>query len=159
MPFCAACGKHNDERASFCQGCGAALKPGPDATSAAAKRYGGFWIRVVAWLIDTIVLSFATGIIVAVSFGGAWPIVLVSQWLYEAFMTSSEWQATIGKRVFNLAVTGLNGERISFARATGRYFAKWISTLLLGIGFVMAAFTERKQGLHDMIAETLVVNR
>jgi len=56
-------------------------------------------------------------------------------------------------------VVDLNGSRMSFARATGRHFAKYISAFLLGIGFIMAAFTEKKQALHDMIAETLVIKR
>lgn len=80
-------------------------------------------------------------------------------WIYESWMLSSEWQATVGKRVLGMVVTGLDGSRISFARATGRHFAKYISTLILFIGFIMAAFTAKKQALHDMIAETLVVNR
>jgi uncharacterized RDD family membrane protein YckC len=74
-------------------------------------------------------------------------------------MLSSEWQATVGKRAMSIAVTGMDGGRISFARATGRHFAKWISACLLGVGFIMAAFTAKKQALHDLIAETLVVNR
>ena len=56
-----------------------------------------------------------------------------------------------------MKVTDLAGNRISFLRATGRYFAKIISALILFIGFIMVAFTEKKQGLHDMIAGTLVV--
>jgi uncharacterized RDD family membrane protein YckC len=58
-----------------------------------------------------------------------------------------------------MVVTGLDGRRISFARATARHFAKYISTLILFIGFIMAAFTAKKQALHDLIAETVVVNR
>jgi uncharacterized RDD family membrane protein YckC len=56
-------------------------------------------------------------------------------------------------------VTGLDGQRISFLRATGRYLAKFLSALILFIGFIMAAFTARKQALHDMIAGTLVLSR
>jgi uncharacterized RDD family membrane protein YckC len=74
-------------------------------------------------------------------------------------MMSSEWQATVGKRVMSIVVTDIEGKRITFARATGRHFAKYISAALLGIGFIIAAFTARKQALHDMIAETLVVKR
>ena len=74
-------------------------------------------------------------------------------------MLSSEKQATVGKMVLGIVVTDINGGPISFARATGRHFAKWLSALILGIGFLMAAFTEKKQALHDMIADTLVVNR
>jgi uncharacterized RDD family membrane protein YckC len=73
-------------------------------------------------------------------------------------MLSSEWQATVGKRAMSIVVTGVDGSRISFARATGRHFAKYISACILGIGFIMAAFTARKQALHDLIAETLVIN-
>jgi uncharacterized RDD family membrane protein YckC len=78
-------------------------------------------------------------------------------WIYEAWMTSSDRQATVGKMAVGLKVTDLNGQRISFARATGRHFAKILSAMVLFIGYIMAAFTERKQGLHDILAGTLVV--
>lgn len=77
-------------------------------------------------------------------------------WLYESWMESSSRQATLGKMIFNMKVTDLNGNRISFARASGRHFAKYLSGLILGIGYIMAGFTDRKQALHDMIAGTLV---
>jgi len=83
-------------------------------------------------------------------------VVIFGSWLYEAFMLSSPYQATLGKMIFGMKVTDLNGNRISFARATGRHFAKWLSTLILWIGFIMVGFTDRKQGLHDMLAGTLV---
>ena len=63
----------------------------------------------------------------------------------------------MGKKVLGLRVTDLNGSRISFAKATGRHFGKILSGLILGIGFIMIAFTEQKQGLHDMLAGTLVL--
>jgi len=56
----------------------------------------------------------------------------------------------------SMKVTDLQGNRISFARATGRHFAKYISAMILLIGYIMAGFTERKQALHDMITGTLV---
>ncbi|QIG54977.1 RDD family protein [Altererythrobacter sp. BO-6] len=65
-------------------------------------------------------------------------------------------QGTPGKRALGLIVTDLDGGRISPMRAVGRYFAKILSTIILFIGFIMIGFTERKQGLHDMIAGTLV---
>jgi uncharacterized RDD family membrane protein YckC len=74
-------------------------------------------------------------------------------------MISSEWQATVGKRAMSIVVTGIDGGRISFGRATGRHFAKYVSAFIIGIGFIMAAFTAKKQALHDMMAETLVINR
>jgi uncharacterized RDD family membrane protein YckC len=80
-------------------------------------------------------------------------------WLYWALLESSRWQATLGKKMLGLQVTDLEGRRISFARATGRYFGKVISTLLLLVGFAMAGFTEKKQALHDMIASCLVLKK
>ena len=89
--------------------------------------------------------------------GFAWFAAFFLPWIYEAVMLSSEKQATLGKMVVGIRDYSLAGRRITFARASGRHFAKWISALLLGIGFLMAAFTEKKQALHDMMAETLVV--
>jgi uncharacterized RDD family membrane protein YckC len=79
--------------------------------------------------------------------------------LYYALLESSTWQGTLGKRALGLEVTDLEGRRISFGRATGRFFAKIISALILWIGFIMAGFTEKKQALHDMIAGTLVIRK
>lgn len=146
----------------YCQSCGNPLqaKPAAPPQSAAGGNYAGFWMRFGAVIIDAIVVSTGIALISAVSFGAATvPAVFGGAWIYEAWMLSSEWQATLGKRALGIIVTGLDGGRISFARATGRHFAKWISALLLFIGYIMAAFTERKQALHDMMAETLVVNK
>ena len=89
--------------------------------------------------------------------GGVLALVTVgASWLYEALMESSAYQATLGKMILGMKVTDLYGNRISFARATGRLFAKIVSAMILGIGFIMVGFTERKQGLHDMMAGTLV---
>jgi len=110
-------------------------------------------------LIDTIIVSVATGILTAITFGAGVILFFFGPWIYEAWMMSSEWQATVGKRALGIKVTGLDGGRISFARATGRHFAKYISICLLFGGYIMAAFTAKKQALHDMIAETLVVNQ
>ena len=82
---------------------------------------------------------------------------IMLNWLYFAFMESSSKQGTIGKVALGITVTDLNGNRISFARATGRYFGKILSSLILCIGYIMAGFTPKKQALHDMIAGTLVV--
>jgi uncharacterized RDD family membrane protein YckC len=92
------------------------------------------------------------GILVGVS--------VLGQWLYYAYLESGEKQATWGKQILSLYVTDLAGNRISFGRASGRFFAKIISGLIpLGIGYIMAGFTERKQALHDMIASCLVLRR
>jgi uncharacterized RDD family membrane protein YckC len=156
--LCANCGKQVDENAMYCQVCGAAMRT-QTAPPAAVANYAGFWQRFVAVFIDAIIISAATGTAVVVTFGHGLAFGFLAPWLYEAFMTSSEWQATVGKRVMSIVVTDLEGGRISLARATGRHFAKYLSAFLLGIGFVMAAFTSKKQALHDIIAETIVIKR
>ena len=85
---------------------------------------------------------------------------VIIQWLYFAGMESSARQATFGKSVMSLRVTNSEGRRISFGHATGRFFAKIVSGMVpLAIGYIMAAFTERKQALHDFIAGTLVLRK
>jgi uncharacterized RDD family membrane protein YckC len=164
--FCPNCGKQNDENAKFCQTCGGGLQPKAAAAAAVAVpiavssgAYAGFWERFLAFVIDLLIIALASGTVAAGTLGVGVVLSFFAPWLYEAFMLSSEWQATVGKRAMSIVVTGLDGGRISFARATGRHFAKYISAFLLCIGFIMAAFTARKQALHDMIAETLVVHR
>ena len=138
------------------------------------QPYGGFWVRVLAYIIDSIILQFATSILsgigmaLAIALGGAsetaavgalgsfYGLAFVANWLYFALMESSRWQGTVGKQALKLIVTDADGGRIGFGRATGRYFAKFLSTMIFLIGFFMVGWTERKQGLHDLIAGTLV---
>lgn len=142
------------------------------------QSYAGFWIRFAAYLIDTILLSFVLlplgfvlGFVIALGFDGqehepAFALVtllirlvsVVTGWLYFAWLESSSWQATVGKKVCGLRVTDLNGQRISFGKASGRYFGKILSGIILFIGFVMIAFSDKKQGLHDQLAGTLVLS-
>jgi uncharacterized RDD family membrane protein YckC len=77
-------------------------------------------------------------------------------WMYFAGMESSPLRATVGKWILGIYVTDSNGNRISFTKATGRFFGKMVSGALFGIGYIMAGVTERKQGLHDMMADCLV---
>jgi uncharacterized RDD family membrane protein YckC len=148
------------------------------ATTVVGVGYGGFWIRVLAAIIDAIILRVVVSPIhmifgglgfagalsgmshplgLALVGGGISFIVLIfGSWLYEALMESSSYQATLGKMIFGTKVTDLNGNRISFERATGRHFAKWLSAMIFFIGFIMVAFSDRKQGLHDLLAGTLV---
>ncbi len=155
MPFCPTCGRPADQAALYCQSCGAGIRPEPVTEN--IGNYAGFWKRVGAWAIDAVVLSIVLSFLLSAS-GRIFPGLFIP-WLYEAWLHSSEWQATLGKRALNIVVTGVNGGRISFARATGRHFAKWISAGTFLVGFIMAAFTARKQALHDLIAGTIVVNR
>jgi uncharacterized RDD family membrane protein YckC len=90
---------------------------------------------------------------------GAWAADMVMRWLYYAFFEASEFQATPGKMALGLIVTDEEGVRIGFGRATGRYFGKILSGLILYIGFMMAGWTQKKQALHDILAKTLVVRK
>ena len=126
-------------------------------------NYGGFWIRFVAYVIDSAIVTIA---FVAIMFllgmmglelAGAQFIFAVLGILYWALMQSSKRQATLGKALCGLKVGGPNGERISVARALGREAAKIISSLTFLIGYVIAAFTRNKQALHDFVATTYVV--
>lgn len=156
--FCPKCGQPNEEIARYCQTCGADLS-GTKTLAIEKPTYAGFWKRVAAILIDSCVISLATALVTAGTMGFGWFAIFVLPWIYEAVMLSSEHQATFGKMALGIVVTDTAGGRLTFGRATGRHFAKWVSALILGIGFLMAAFTEKKQALHDLIAETLVVNK
>jgi uncharacterized RDD family membrane protein YckC len=174
--FCPQCGA--DLRASQSGVLPAAAAYYAPAYLAGGKIYGGFWIRFLAIVIDWVVVNaivFPVLLILGATLGVAGSLTqmpnpgiaivqattffgftTVVNWLYEALMWSSSRQATLGKLALGLRVTDLAGQRISFARATGRHFAKIISGMILAIGYIMAAFTDRHQALHDMIAGTLV---
>ena len=88
---------------------------------------------------------------------GLYLSVFLITWFYYALLESGPRQATIGKMVLRLKVTDINGNRMSFARASLRYFSKIISSAILMIGYIMAGFTPKRQALHDIIANTYVV--
>ncbi len=143
--------------------------------------YAGFWKRAAAYLIDGTVVGIAgaiVGVIIGGIIGAAFRIgggpesagliaiqavvqvvSLVLTACYYAYFHSSSNQATLGKMAIGIKVVNNDGEPISFMRGFGRYFALLLSCLTLGIGLLMAAFTERKRTLHDMISGTLVVDR
>jgi uncharacterized RDD family membrane protein YckC len=186
--YCPNCGFQTDDGARFCQKCGrelaglgggAVLAPAAGyaapAAAYAASGYGGFWIRVLAAILDSIVLGviftpvafmFAVPMMSGDFHSGmpfmsftAWPLWFGLKLVYYAAMESSSHQATLGKLICGLRVTDINGRRLSFPHAAGRYLAKILSSITLGIGYLMAGFTARKQGLHDIVAGTLVVKR
>jgi uncharacterized RDD family membrane protein YckC len=143
--------------------------------------YAGFWRRLGASLIDGMIIWIG-GIIMGIILGSLIGLFLgirgtdmaiikkvavtnvyiigtVLHWLYYALLESSSRQATLGKMAIGIIVTDYDGGRISFGRASGRYWGKMVSALILMIGFIMAGFTERKQGLHDIMAGCLVLNK
>ena len=136
-------------------------------------KYGDFWNRFAAFFIDAII-AFMVGHILDRVLGGFYGaaggtsedrfvlsvgLPLHFAWLYYAIMESSAKQATLGKIAMGLVVTDERDNRLTFGRATARYFAKWLSVMILMIGYIIAAFTEKKQALHDMIAGTIVYQR
>jgi uncharacterized RDD family membrane protein YckC/Tfp pilus assembly protein PilE len=160
--------------------------PAPLPTQLAPPQDAGFWLRFVARLIDQTIIGLASLPVLAIAVGttfgaiqrgarsGApepwllvpWLIVswallalalVVGQWLYYALQERSRHQATPGKRLLGLAVTDEALRPITFGRATGRHFGKLLSGLIFDVGFLMAAFTARKQALHDLLAGTRVV--
>jgi uncharacterized RDD family membrane protein YckC len=132
-----------------------------------APKYAEFWLRFVAAWIDAIILrivqSLLVGAYAALSLSKSGflglGIAILTSWLYYAFSESSSEQATLGKQALGIFVTDLDGNRISFGKATGRYFGKWLSTITFLLGYVMAAFTEKHQALHDLLAGTLVIRK
>ena len=184
--YCSQCGTALPDNAVFCSACGHATSPAAPPTFSPAIQtefaYAGFWLRVMAYLIDAIILGFAFGVFVFVPLmrgfvyvnGMSFPDVMramgprigmarlvsfVGGWLYYALLESSRWQATLGKQLLGLEVVDLKGRRVSFARASGRYFGMIVSALIFCIGFLMAGFTQKKQALHDMMAGCLVIKK
>jgi uncharacterized RDD family membrane protein YckC len=202
--FCPNCGaKLQFAEAEICPGCGVRIKPPPPSPG---EIYAGFWTRVFAYAIDTLILAVPGAAIFlfitmnAVSdamdaFSGvmaplsgdmispqsfqtdytsllgpllgtfflsmveAGAIVLAMRWIYFAYLESSPRQATFGKAALGLMVIDGGGNRLSFARATGRWLGKLISWATFGLGFSIIGFTGKRQGLHDLIADTSVVHR
>lgn len=151
-------------------------------------QYAGFWWRFLAYLIDSIIISFVVWIFLLPILGifgvSIWSLqrsgmdienspalvgslvmaylAIISMstiltWLYFAIMESSKVQGTVGKMALKIKVIDYDGNRVSFARATGRYFGKILSSLVLMIGYIMAGFTEKKQALHDILARCYVI--
>ncbi|MBL8675584.1 MAG: RDD family protein [Rhodospirillales bacterium] len=151
-----------------------------------AARYGGFWRRLIALVVDNFIVAILVGLALE-AFGRSLlapglslddpakraetlaylgrntPIALLTVWLYEALMLSFGPQATVGKWLVGLKVVGVDGARLSFGRATLRLLVKAVGHALLGIGSAISAlmllFSYRKRAIHDRIAGTLVVRR
>ena len=126
--------------------------------ASASTNYAGFWIRLVAYIIDAIVLlipNYAIGMVVPMMTANLFSIIVGA--VYVIYFLSSEMMATPGKMAVGLIVTDGDGNRISAGTAATRWIGYIISAIVLGIGFFMIGFTEKKEGLHDKIAGTLVV--
>ena len=186
----------------FCQWCGADIVSTPLTPIATSEEedvegpdvgvYAGLGRRIVAFIVDIILILVLDAVAVAVlglfrglqnlyfflvqqapveslttegtsaalfgSIVAAYGmVIIVIPWLYYAGFESSRSQATPGKLLMRIVVTDLEGNKPSFARVTLRHFAKFISTLIIFIGFLMIGLTKKRQGLHDSIAGCLVL--
>jgi len=171
---------------------GGAVVAGGAVAGGDTGRYAGFWLRFVAAIIDGLILGVPFGFVVVMIVMSALPglmqmqnqqspnpvaivmlilpriffiIVLaaVASWLYFALCESSQWQATLGKKALGLYVTDLGGSRVTFGRASGRFWGgrglsmvPYLGGLYYLVDCIMAGVTEKKQALHDMIAGCLV---
>jgi len=152
------------------------------ATAADAARpihFAGFWIRVVAYIVDQVVIVvifMAVSVVIGVVFGLALAargrpapeattvliglvyvaeiVILVA---YQMIFLSSRWQATPGKRLCGICVIRTDGRKIGPGLALGRYLCWWLSAIILYVGLIMVAFTKQKKGLHDIMCNTRVI--
>lgn len=148
------------------------VEPGKKDIISEETQFGGFWRRFAAVIIDFFAMVipillvstllrasifFVTDINLSLLNFIESIVTIFMWWLYYSFFHSSSWQATLGKRALGLKVVDLDGNRLSFVRASGRFFAKYLSALTFCIGYMMAGWTRRKRCLHDMIAKTYVI--
>jgi len=191
---CPRCQERNEISSTYCYSCGLPLDNATPQQSFANMlpafalgRPGGFWIRLLAYVIDSILL--------VIVFSIAWPLIsgesIVAYWFppeaadaalfsFEFWVASDSpfadlfswildtlyftgtiaiWATTAGKKPFGLYVVRSDGSKIGFGRALARNFAYYVSFFTLGVGFIMIAFRSDKRGLHDLICDTVVIRR
>ena len=171
--LCSGCRTANQPEFSYCYRCGLQLSQQLFPDVEVGGNPAGFWIRLIAFLVDYILLSVA-GILITAIFididadpalselfweASGWTTVIVTAFVSAAYYTITVglWGQTLGKSIFGLKITRTNGSRISYVRAFVRYWAYMVSFVPLGIGFVAIALSSQKRGWHDLICDTRVV--
>jgi uncharacterized RDD family membrane protein YckC len=176
MKPCPFCGKELTEYAVKCRYCGKFLKSEEELKKEEKfytnvednePDYAGFLSRVLAVSVDCLIMSAVLTIpfivlVIVLTVLGAWPelmsiLIVLMVWIYYAVMESSPRQATFGKSFAGIKVTDVYGQRISFGRASGRFWGKMLSTIPFYLGYVLIFFTPRRQCLHDMISGCVIV--
>ena len=130
-------------------------------------EYPSPWRRLTAWLIEfviVVVLLFSGIVVGSILANGSlffgFVVGLSALWLYFAGFESSPQQSTLSGRFLGTKVTGIQGEPLTFTRATSRHFAMYLSALTpIAIGYLMAFWTKRRQTLHDYLTSTVVVRK
>ena len=171
---CQSCQANNPPSSRYCYVCGTNLTH-PDSRhseplsapqeihQSMGTRYGGFWVRLVGELIDT-------GILLIPGIPISLVALLMGDWFMDIYLNTligtiyfisfwALWGATPGKRLLGLHIERPDGSRMGPGRAVARYFASWLSLLLLGAGYIMIGLREDKRGLHDLICDTVVIHQ
>jgi uncharacterized RDD family membrane protein YckC len=175
--YCPKCGDEYREGFTICADCGEALVIESPLIEKLNDVYAGFFKRFLALFIDLAIWSVISFTIIYILIIKVYvniidldygPVVvwfssllveLIPFWLYNALLESSKYQGSLGKCALKIIVVDLEGNRITFKQSTKRFFSKLLSLFAFYIGFVMVIFTKKKQGLHDIIANTLVVKK
>ncbi len=171
--ICSGCQTANNATAKYCYRCGLLLPMETEQEAAVTEALAGFWIRLAAYIIDSIALYAVDYLInlglhlsVDPTQGLAvfddpklWISQAISFVLYATYFTfcTGKWGQTLGKRATGVKVVRTDGSSVSYLRSLARYLASILSGLTLGIGYLMIAFSANKRGLHDLICGTKVI--
>ncbi len=190
--ICQGCKAPNSPTSQYCYKCGLKLSEQIAVSGVFTGKYGGFWMRLAAYLIDGVIIGIANFIVMAIIASAVFGSVagyldklmsysspdyqfigtmlgsfllfyglscLASMVINAAYYTIAigKWGKTIGKAALGLKVLNADGSRVSYARAFGRYWARLLNSFTLDIGYIVIAFTDKKQGIHDFICNTIVI--
>jgi uncharacterized RDD family membrane protein YckC len=178
--FCLFCGDVLAESPEKTSAIADRSNPKPEAATPEPPEYAGFWLRVWAGTIDigievigsllfSVLVYYSILLFADKTYGlthataayvsgiAAIAFLSVGAWLYCAFSESSEHRATLGKRIVGLQVVSASGDRLTFGQATVRHFMKFLSLFTAAVGFMMAGWTKRRQALHDMPCDCVVI--
>ena len=180
--ICSGCHAVNSAAAQYCYKCGLPLPQTLSTGYENQMRYAGFWIRLVAWFIDIIIIGIVADIVTVplfihyIGFSGNYSWLTsgtlpASFWTYYgwALLTNfivdivyytvaiGKWGKTLGKLAVKIKVVKPDGSRVSYWRALGRSLANYLNAFTFGLMYLVIAFTSKKRGVHDYIADTVVI--
>lgn len=171
---CPGCRAVNTLTSQYCYKCGLKLTDQPVPIAATIGVYAGFWRRMAAYLLDILLLGIATAVIQALVAPGTfavdmdlvflsspsyWTALLISAGIEMAYFTvaTGRWGRTFGKLLMGIKVVRVDGSKVTYWRAFGRFWGYSLCWLTWGIGFIVIAFNGQKRGLHDLVCDTVVI--